>query len=110
MYADGTPVQLATSYLPLDIAGGTPLAEDDTGPGGTYSRLADLGYPPAQYREITRVRPPDDTEARALQLDPDHRVYDITRTASTRDGRVVEVTLIVLPAHQWELDTEWDAG
>jgi GntR family transcriptional regulator len=109
MYADDIPVQLATSYLPLDLAAGTAIAEQDTGPGGTYSRLAELGHAPVRFREVTRVRPPDDAEARTLQLDPDHRVLDITRRASTADSRVVEVTLIVLPAHQWELDTEWEA-
>ncbi len=53
------------------------------------------------------MRPPEEAEARALGLDPDHRVFDITRVASTPLWRVVEVTLIVLPAHQWELETEW---
>ena len=54
MYANDIPVQLATSYLPVDIAGGTQLAERDTGPGGTYSRLTDLGYAPAMFSETVR--------------------------------------------------------
>src|ERR1700722_14728726 len=41
MYANDTPVQLAMSYLPLDIAADTALASTDPGPGGIYSRLAD---------------------------------------------------------------------
>ena len=34
MYANDLPVQMATSYIPLDIAAGTPIAETDTGAGG----------------------------------------------------------------------------
>jgi GntR family transcriptional regulator len=109
MYADGIPVQMATSYLPLDIAEGTPLAETDPGPGGAYSRLADLGHAPASYAETARVRPPDDDEARFLRMDPDQRVVAIRRTARTAAGRIVEVNEITLPAHQWELVYEWDA-
>jgi GntR family transcriptional regulator len=110
MYADDIPVQLATSYLPLEIAAGTPLASTDPGPGGTYSRLADLGHAPASYTETVRVRPPDDDEAQFLRMDPDQRVITIQRTARTTAGRTVEVNEIALPAHQWELVYDWPAG
>jgi GntR family transcriptional regulator len=109
MYANDTPVQLATSYLPLDIVAGTALAGTDPGPGGTYSRLADLGHAPAVYSETARVRPPDGDEAQVLRMDPDQRVVTIQRTARTAAGRIVEVNQIVLPAHQWELVYEWSA-
>ncbi|MGA2831261.1 MAG: GntR family transcriptional regulator [Streptosporangiaceae bacterium] len=109
MFAENVPVQLATSYLPLDVASAAQLTQEDTGPGGAYSRLADVGLAPARFRELVRVRTPDDAEARALDLDADHRVYDITRIARTVEDRVIEVNRIVLPAHQWELDTEWEA-
>jgi GntR family transcriptional regulator len=109
MYANDIPVQLATSYLPLDIAGGTVLASTDPGPGGTYSRLADLGHAPATYTETARVRPPGDGEAQFLRMDPDQRVVTIQRTARTAAGRIVEVNQITLPAHQWELVYEWAA-
>ncbi len=109
MFADSTPVQLATSYLPLDIAAGTQLADADPGPGGTYSRLADLGHAPAAFAETVRVRLADDGEARALRMDPEQRVIAIRRTARTSAGRIVEVNDITLPAHQWELVYEWPA-
>ncbi len=110
MYANDAPVQLATSYLPLDIAAGTALAASDPGPGGIYSRLADLGHAPATYTETARVRPPDEDEAQFLRMDPGQRVVTIQRTARTAAGRVVEVNQITLPAHQWELVYEWPAG
>src|SRR5215218_577573 len=39
--ADGEPMELATSYVPWELAEGTPITERDTGPGGIYARLED---------------------------------------------------------------------
>jgi len=36
--ANGVPVETAVSYIPADIADGTPIAEMNTGPGGSPSR------------------------------------------------------------------------
>jgi GntR family transcriptional regulator len=109
MYGDNEPIQMATSYIPLDIAAGTPIAEEDTGPGGTYSRLAELGHAVAVFAETVRVRPPAADEARFLEMDLDQRVIAITRTAADEAGRVVEANVITMPAHQWELVYEWGA-
>lgn len=109
MYAGDVPVMLAVSYLPLDIAAGTQLAETDTGPGGAYSRLADLGHAPAMFTERVTVRSPDDGEAAALGLDDGQRVYAIERTAEDAAGRVVEVNEMTLPVHLWELIYRWPA-
>ena len=110
MYASGEPVQMATSYIPLDIAEGTPIAEQDTGPGGIYSRFAELGHDPVTFGETVRIRRPADDEARFLGMDLDQRVIAIRRTAATAEGRVIEVNEIAMPAHQWELSYEWPAG
>jgi GntR family transcriptional regulator len=107
MYAYDIPLQLAVSYLPLDIAAGTALAQTDTGLGGTYSRLAELGHAPATLEESVRVRPPDDDEAQFLRMEAEQRVFAVRRIARTAAGGVVEVTDIVLPAHQWELVYQW---
>jgi GntR family transcriptional regulator len=42
--ADGQPIEYATSYIPLDVAAGTPIEDVDSGPGGNYSRMEDKGY------------------------------------------------------------------
>ena len=109
MYAGNEPVQLATSWVPADIAGGTPIEQADPGPGGLYSRLADAGHAVGEFAEEIVVRVPGEEEASALDLDPDHRVYVITRTAWDGHGRVVEVNVITLPAHQWRLVYRWGA-
>src|SRR4051812_13084817 len=41
--ADGEPMELATSYVPWELAEGTQIAQPDTGPGGIYARLEEQG-------------------------------------------------------------------
>jgi GntR family transcriptional regulator len=109
MYAGTETVQLATSWVPADIAAGTPIEQADTGQGGLYSRLADAGHAPARFTEEVRVRVPDEHETDALGIDPDHRAYVITRTAYDSDGRAVEVCEHLMPTHQWTLVYSWPA-
>lgn len=109
MYAGEYPVQLSKSWLPVDIAGGTQIEEPDSGPGGIYSRLAELGHEPADYQEEPFVRVPSEDEASELDLDLDHRVYDLTRLAIDAQGRVVEINKIIMPTHQWRLIYNWHA-
>jgi UTRA domain len=108
MYASDFPVEPATSWLPADIVGtNEELYDADPGPGGIYSRLAELGYGPVTVTETVRLRLPDDDESRFLRLNAEQRVYAIRRTATDETGRVVEVDDSVLPAHQWELVYTW---
>ena len=107
MFGNDVPVQLATSFLPGDIAVGSALAAADPGPGGIYSRLSDLGHKPVRFSEAVRVRLPVEEEAAFLVMDAEQRVLAVRRLASDEEGRVVEVNEIVLPAHQWELYYEW---
>lgn len=106
---DGRAVQLATSYLPVDIARGTRLAYSDTGPGGSYARLAELGHAPARFTEYVRSRMPDPVEVEALRL-VGGPVLEITRHAVTGSGRCVEVNRMVLDSDVYLLDYTFDAG
>jgi GntR family transcriptional regulator len=103
----GTPVQIATTYIPLDIADGTQLEDHDTGPGGMISRLAEMGHVQAWIDEVIDVRKPTPEEAAFLLLDADNRVVQINHIASTEQDRVVEVTVHVLPASMWSLSYRW---
>jgi GntR family transcriptional regulator len=107
MTADDVPVQLATSYVPGDIAFDSALENVDTGPGGMISRLAEMGYPQAEVTEEINVRPPSKEEVADLQLTEDARVYELLHVASTAEGRVVEVAVHVMPTHQWTLRYGW---
>ncbi|MFD0271238.1 GntR family transcriptional regulator [Streptomyces sp. NPDC127106] len=106
---DGRPVMVATSYLDAALTVGTPIAEPDTGPGGIYARLADLGRKPVRFREEIRSRMPAPEEAGALTLVPGTPVVLVRRTAFTADGQVVEVNEMVLDSAAYVLEYEFDA-
>lgn len=107
MSAGETPVQLADSYIPVDIAAGTALEQPDSGPGGIISRFAELGHAQVRISERIAVRPPTTDEAQFLGMTEDQRVYEITHTGWTADGRAVEVCVHVMPTHVWTLEYEW---
>jgi len=109
MYADGVPVQLAVSWLPHELVAGSRIEQVDTGPGGTYSRLAELGHGPAVFTETVSMRLPADAETSFLGLDSEQRAYLIRRTAMDSDGRVVEVIDTVMAADQFRLVYSWPA-
>ncbi len=90
------PVQLAISFLPLDLARGTAILSKDTGPGGTYARLADAGHQPTWAREYFRARMPVPVEAEALALPVGTPVLEITRHAFEASGRCVGANRMVL--------------
>lgn len=98
------PVMSATSYIPADLADGTQIAEGDTGPGGIYARLKDLGYAPKHLPEEVRSRMPWTSEKELLQMLPGTPVIEITRCAIEEGGRVVEVNVMVLDASNYVLE------
>jgi GntR family transcriptional regulator len=103
MLADGQPVQLATSYLPLGLVEGTQIEQVDTGPGGTYARLEELGHRLARFQEDVSARMPLPDEARALRLSAGMPVIRVVRTAFDDQGTPVEVNDMVLAADRYEL-------
>lgn len=107
MTADDVPVQLATSYVPGDIAFDSALENVDTGAGGMISRLAEMGYAQAEVTEEINVRTPTPDEIQVLELTEDARVYELLHVARTAEGRAVEVAIHVMPTHQWTLRYGW---
>ena len=103
MLADGQPVQLATSYLPLQLVEGTQIEQADTGTGGTYARLEELGHRLGRFQEDLSARMPLPDEARALRLGAGVPVIRVVRTAFDEQGAPVEVNEIVLAADRYEL-------
>jgi GntR family transcriptional regulator len=97
-------VQLATSWYPADIAGGTAIEQLDTGPGGSPARLAEAGHAPARHRERILVRMPSPDEREILQLMPGTPVAQIIRLSYDAGGRCVEATTMVLDGSAYELE------
>lgn len=101
---DGKPVQLATSWLPAELVAGSPITEPNTGPGGIYARLAELGHKPVRFREEIRARMPLANEARRLQLPPATPVVVIYRTAYADERGPVEVNEMILDASAYVIE------
>jgi GntR family transcriptional regulator len=107
---DGQPVMLSTSYLPADIVRGSAITQEDTGPGGTYARLAELGHEPTRFREDVRARMPHPDEVTALDLPASATpVIDIVRTAFTDAGDPIEVNEMTLDASAYILRYDFEA-
>jgi GntR family transcriptional regulator len=100
---DGRPVEFATSYLPLDLARGTPIAEPNPGPGGIYARLEELGHRLDHFEEEIRARMPAPGEVKMLRLAAGVPVIHLVRTAFDTEGRAVEVCDTVMAADAYVL-------
>jgi GntR family transcriptional regulator len=105
---DGKPVLLSTSYLPAELVAGTAIAQPDTGPGGMYARLEELGRRPVRFREEIRSRMPSAQEADRLALSSGVPVVLVVRTAFDAEGRVVEVNDMVLDAASYILEYDFE--
>ncbi len=104
----GDVVQLTTSYLPADLAAGTVLADEDTGPGGIYDRMEqDLGWGELKWAAGVYARAAAPEEVRLLGLAPGVPVLCVARTttatAGNAAGRVVEVNVTRRDASRWEI-------
>lgn len=110
MYASGRLVQLATSYIPIDVAGGRDVADPDTNPAVLYERLAARGHRATRLVEEIEVRRPTTDEADFLELSEGQPVIVVVRLAHDQHGRVMDVAVNVLSGYQWQLVYEWDNG
>ncbi|MEV4434612.1 GntR family transcriptional regulator [Streptomyces sp. NPDC049555] len=106
---DGKPVQTAVSYLPSELVAGSAVTREDTGPGGTYARLAELGCKPVRFREELRSRMPSAEEVTELGLSSGTPVIQICRTAFAEGGRAVEFSEMTLDSASYVLEYEFDA-
>ncbi|MCX4811236.1 GntR family transcriptional regulator [Streptomyces sp. NBC_01239] len=106
---DGKPVLLAASFLAADLVSGTAVARPDTGPGGIYARLEELGRKPVHFREEVRSRMPSGDEAERLALPTGVPVMLIARTAFDAAGVAVEVNNMVLDSSAYVLEFDFDA-
>ncbi|MFI6644712.1 GntR family transcriptional regulator [Streptomyces sp. NPDC050504] len=104
---DGEPAELVTSYYPLAIARGTPLAERRKIKGGTPTLLAELGHPPRLGVDRVSARVPTQEEYRLLRLPGDLPVLRTLRVVYGDDRRPVEVTVMVKAGHLYELRYEF---
>lgn len=102
MRADGETVQLAASYIPLEVAEAAHLEVTDTGPGGMYARIEEAGMQLTHFTELVGARPPRPRETDLLQIPTAQPVIELTRVAYVGD-RAVEANQMILSAERYQL-------
>ncbi|WP_411145166.1 GntR family transcriptional regulator [Streptomyces sp. x-80] len=106
---DDEPVELVSSYYPLEIARGTAIARRPKIKGGTPSLLAELGYPPRLSVDRVSARVPTQEQFTALRLPGDLPVLRTLRVVYSDAERPIEVTVMVKAGHLYELQYEFAA-
>jgi GntR family transcriptional regulator len=101
--SEGRKIQQATSWYPAALVAKTAITEQDTGPGGSYARLDEIGHGPAHYREEIKIRLPLSAEAKTLGITMTTPVVFIMRTAFDADDRPVEVNEMMLDSDSYTL-------
>ncbi|HZV50553.1 MAG TPA: GntR family transcriptional regulator [Candidatus Dormibacteraeota bacterium] len=101
LFADGVPLQVATSWVPWELAEGTRLADSDCEPEGSYPHLEAAGHLIYTLEEEITARMPTPEERRLLQLPPGTPVLRMVRTARDADGRPLEVADTVNAADRY---------
>lgn len=106
-FANEVPVQLADTYLPAELAEKAGVTEPDTGSGGTYSRLGDIGRNPIHFSEEVICRGATSDEAAFLDMELNQPVFEVLLVASDAEHRPVAITQHVMAGHQWRLRYQW---
>ncbi|MBT2468786.1 GntR family transcriptional regulator [Streptomyces sp. ISL-66] len=107
LHIDGEPAELVSSYYPLAIVHGTPLAEDRKIKGGAPTLLTRIGYPPRLSVDRVAARVPTQEQCRTLRLPGDLPVLRTLRTVFSDGERPVEATVMVKAGHLYELRYEF---
>jgi GntR family transcriptional regulator len=105
----GPPVQLSTSYLRLDLVERIPvLREVNTGPGGMYSRLEELGFQ-LHFEESVTCRLPTAEEQEQLEIEINQPVLVLWRRAYDQNNRILDLTYRVVVGNRHELVYRYDS-
>lgn len=104
---DDRTLMVATSYLSAALARSAGIDQADTGPGGMYARLADIGRAPVDAKERIRARIAMPDEVDVLELGAGACVIVIERTVTDAEGRILEVNEMTLDAARYVLEYDF---
>jgi GntR family transcriptional regulator len=111
LFYDGSLAQQSSvSYLPMELVGGTPVAdpENQPWPGGTIAALASLGITVTEVREVVGARMPQQDELRSLSVVVGTPMLTVTRTMFAGEKPVEAALDIVVPGDRAELEYRID--
>ncbi|MER6817925.1 UTRA domain-containing protein [Spirillospora sp. NPDC000708] len=110
MLLDGEPVELTDSWYPMEVAGGTALADTGKIKGGAVTLLADLGYRVHEAREDIVFRGATADEAAELASPVGTPVIVLSRTCLNTEGAAFEASVMVMLAEGRHLRYRLVAG
>jgi GntR family transcriptional regulator len=92
-YADEEPVQIGVTYIPVEIAKGSPLEDSaNLGKGSLYARFEERGHRITSIREEISSRMPTPEESKGLEIPAGVPVIDVIHTGIDQDDQPFEVT------------------
>ncbi|MFI5535306.1 GntR family transcriptional regulator [Nocardia sp. NPDC051900] len=103
---EDVPISIVTSYIKLDAVESNPALLDSSNepwPGGTMHQLSTVGIEVDRVVEDITTRLPSPSETEALGLLPGTAVFIIRKTLIDINGRVVELSDVVLPGDRHRL-------
>lgn len=105
---DDEPIEIATSYYPMEIASGTALAAPGKIKGGAIRLLADLGHTAVRVVEEVTSRQPTAEERSTLQVSESESVLVVERVSINADGAPFQAEVMAAPAKIRRLRYEMD--
>ncbi|MDQ2881754.1 MAG: UTRA domain-containing protein [Actinomycetota bacterium] len=100
---------MSTSYLRLDLVDKIPLLREvDTGPGGMYSRMEELGHR-VHFEESVTCRLPNNEEKEKLVIDMNQPVLVLWRRAYDQNNRILDLTHRIVVGNRHELVYRYDS-
>jgi GntR family transcriptional regulator len=102
-------VQLSTSYIRQELVEELPiLRQVDTGPGGMYSRMEEIGYR-LHFEETVTCRLPYKDEQERLEITATEPVLVLWRRCYDQHGRILDLTHRVVVGDRQELVYRYDS-
>lgn len=83
--------KISTSWFSYELAEGTALMEEDTGPGGSFARFAELGHKIVRLTEDVTVVEAN-ASAEVLGLEKGACIFKIVRSAFDAEDQLIEIT------------------
>ncbi|GIF09809.1 GntR family transcriptional regulator [Actinoplanes siamensis] len=102
------PIDLISTFVPVDIAVGTDVIKPDPISGSLLDHIASRKKLRADYAtERLTARRVDDAEAGALDVPADEAVLSVVITAHRSTGEAIMTSLIVMPGSRHEIEDSY---
>ncbi|MEU5477484.1 GntR family transcriptional regulator [Streptomyces mirabilis] len=103
LYLDDQPCELVEVYIPLDLAQGTPIMENQKIRGGVGRVLTEAGLPPLRCVDKVAARWPTPEQASALRMPTKLPVLRQFRVTYSVDDKPIQAEIMAKAGHLYEL-------